>query len=382
MAQLKITQSILDDLILDYQNGMTPKQMSDKYTISAGTIISKLQSIGIYKNKNHRFTKDDLKYLQEHYPKDDIEDILKHFPNVSKQQILSYCSSHKIPSKYKICGEWSKHDLDIIEKYYYDKTVDEIYNMINQRHTKNAITTKALKFFGYSKDRSWTNEETNILKKYYSLETVDELLKRLPRRTRESIISKAAILKLKSYIILSTNWTTEQTRFLIDNWNNMSDKQLAEKLNKKPLAVKTKRYYLGLTRMINHYNRATYENLNKFLRGNSGNWKSDSMKNCDYQCVLTGSKDFAIHHLYSFSSIVNEVLEENNFELKDSFSDYTEDELLFILDKFIEKQNQYPLGVCIRKDLHDLFHREYGTVVTPDMWYDFVENYKKGKYIN
>ena len=47
----------------------------------------------------------------------------------------------------------------------------------------------------------------------------------------------------------------------------------------------------------------------------------------------------------------------------------------------IQLLHLYPNGVCIRKDIHDLFHREYGTVVTPDMWNDFVDNYKKGKYI-
>lgn len=382
MAQQRITQSILDNLIIDYQNGMTPKQMSDKYTISAGTIISRLQSIGIYKNKNHRFTKDDLQYLQEHYPKDNIEDILKHFPEVSKQQIIVYCSKHKIPSKYKIHGEWSKNDLEIVKKYYYDKTIDEIYEMINQRHTKDAIKTKAIKYFGYSKDRSWTDEEINILNNYYSLESVDKIVKRLPRRTREAIISKAMQLNLRNYTKLLFDWTEDQEKYLIDNWKNMSDKQLSDAIGKPNLSIKSKRHSLKLMRTVNHFNKTTYENLNKYLRGNTWEWKSNSMKNCNYQCILTGSKDFAIHHLYSFSSIVNEVLEENNFELKDSFSDYTEDELIFILDKFIEKQNQYPIGVCIRKDLHDLFHREYGTIVTPDMWYDFVENYKKGKYIN
>lgn len=375
---MRFSQEDINSLIIDYKNGMTLQELSKKYNRTSGSIINRLRASGVFVPTKYRFTKNDINYLKEHYPVDDIDSILKHFPKSTKQSIISVCSKNNIKAK----STWTQHDINILKEYYYTKSLSEIYCMINGRHSKDAIQIKALRYFGYSKDRTWTNEETNILKKYYSLETVDELLKRLPRRTRESIISKAAILKLKSYIILSTNWTTEQTRFLIDNWNNMSDKQLAEKLNKKPLAVKTKRYYLGLTRMINHFNRATYENLNKFLRGNSGNWKSDSMKNCNYQCILTGSKDFAVHHIYSFSSIVNEVLEENNFELKDSFSDYTEDELIFILNRFIEKQNQYPLGVCVRKDLHDLFHREYGTVVTPDMWYDFVENYKKGKYIN
>lgn len=32
MKQEKITQELLEKIIVDYKNGMTPKQMSDKYT--------------------------------------------------------------------------------------------------------------------------------------------------------------------------------------------------------------------------------------------------------------------------------------------------------------------------------------------------------------
>ena len=81
MKQEKITQELLEKIIVDYKNGMTPKQMSDKYIINAGTIISRLQSIGIYKNTTYRFTEADLQYLKDHYPKEDI--IMK------KRKILS-----------------------------------------------------------------------------------------------------------------------------------------------------------------------------------------------------------------------------------------------------------------------------------------------------
>jgi hypothetical protein len=381
MKREKITQELLEKIIVDYKNGMTPKQMSDKYIINAGTIISRLQSIGIYKNTTYRFTEADLQYLKDHYPKEDINVIMKRFPNVSKQSIHTFCSKHSIKSYYRMKNAWSEEDLKIILDNYDSKTLNELYELINGRHTIEAIRTKAGKCLGLSKDRTWTKEEIDILKEYYKIESVDAILKRLPRRTRGAVIDKAMSLGLRNYTKLLVDWTNEQTSFLINNWGKMSDKQLAIALHKKQVAVRDKRYYLGLSRFANHYNKATYENLNKFLRGNTNSWKTRSMKECNYQCILTGSKDFAIHHLYSFSSIVNEVLEENNFELKDSFSDYTEDELIFILNKFVEKQDQYPNGVCIRKDIHDLFHREYGTVVTPDMWNDFVDNYKKGKYI-
>lgn len=375
---MRFSEEELNDLIIDYKNGMTPKALSEKYKRSAGAIIVKLQSLGVFTPTKYRFTQEDIEYLKEHYPVDDIDDIIKHFPKSTKQSIVSICSKYNIKAK----SSWTESDLDILKEYYYVKSLDEIYDMINGRHSKDAIQTKAFRYFGYSKDRSWTDDEIIIIKKYYSIEPIEDVMKRLPSRTRNSIISKSTLLGLTSYHNLNTKWTKEESDFLLNNWENCSDKQIGEFLNKNRRSVKTRRQRLGLLRSIKHYNEATYENLNKYLRGNVGTWKSDSMKNCSYQCVLTGSKMFVVHHLYSFSSIVNEVLNENDFELKDSFSDYTEDELIFIQNKFLEKHNSYPLGVCVRDDLHKLFHSEYGTVVTPDMWNDFVDNYKKGKYIN
>ena len=141
------------------------------------------------------------------------------------------------------------------------------------------------------------NKNTKLLKEYYKIESVDAILKRLPRRTRGAVIDKAMSLGLRNYTKLLVDWTNEQTSFLINNWEKMSDKQLAIALHKKQTAVRDKRYYLGLSRFANHYNKATYENLNKFLRGNTNSWKTRSMKECNYKCILTDSKDFAIHHL-------------------------------------------------------------------------------------
>ena len=67
--------------------------------------------------------------------------------------------------------------------------------------------------------------------------------------------------------------------------------------------------------------------------------------------------------------------------IKEKFEDYTEKELLIIKNKFIELQNSYPLGVCISKPIHVLFHQLYGSGNnTPEQWYIFSENFKKGEY--
>ena len=64
------------------------------------------------------------------------------------------------------------------------------------------------------------------------------------------------------------------------------------------------------------------------------------------------------------------------------FSDYTEDDLSFILQKFIEEQAKYPLGECISKKLHILFHSMYGQYYNSlEQWYQFKKDYKEGRYL-
>ena len=86
--------------------------------------------------------------------------------------------------------------------------------------------------------------------------------------------------------------------------------------------------------------------------------ENESMKNCNYKCVLTGSKDFVIHHKYGFANIVNETIEEYNIEIKD-YKNYTQEELEDILEKFQIVHSRYPLGVCIRKDIRPVLQYQY-----------------------
>ena len=74
-------------------------------------------------------------------------------------------------------------------------------------------------------------------------------------------------------------------------------------------------------------------------------------------------------------------MKENNFKIYDNFSDYTDEELKNILSAFIEEQNKYPLGVCVSRNIHVLFHSLYGQYYnTPEQWYQFEKDFKAGIY--
>lgn len=370
----RFTKEELDSIIEDYNNGMIPKDLGIKYNRNPSSIIHKLSDMGIYKKIKYYYTDYDIEFLREHYPIGDFDAIFDRFPHLTKTGLTSICYKYGISANYYNDKKWTKEDLEIVKNCYYTNTLDEIRDMIGNRHTCDSIQTKAFKYFGYSKDRSWTEDELNTLYTYYPIEDVDDVAKRLPNRTRNAVIRQANNLHILGLRSNETWWTDEQVKYLINNWESQTDEMIGGVINKDAKSVKNKRLYMGLVR-VKHFNEASYADVKKFLRGHLTEWKTKSMEACNYQCVLTGSKDFVIHHLYSFSSIVNDVFEEQQFPIKDDFSEYTVDELVNISNACLKEHYKYPLGICIRYDIHDEFHKKYGNIVTPDMWYEFVDEY-------
>lgn len=291
----------------------------------------------------YKYTNEDIEFLKENYPLGNWDKITERFPHLSR---------HAINSKM--------HKLGIS------------FNNKNKTSSKN---------FDYANRAKWSEYEDNIVKNMYSKYPIEELVKVLSNRSKDAIILRANKLGVLSYYKTNSLWTEEQKQYIIDNWELEPDKIIAIKLNKTFRAVKAQRELLGIYRRDMSSN--TYPTLAKYLRGQNQKWKNESMKHCDYKCVLTSSKDFEIHHLYGVSNIIEDMFKDNKDLYKESFSDYTEEELSFILAKFLEIQNSHPLGECIDKKLHTLFHSLYGQYYnTPEQWYRFKEDYLKGIYNN
>ena len=69
------------------------------------------------------------------------------------------------------------------------------------------------------------------------------------------------------------------------------------------------------------------------------------------------------------------ILKSQNLE------DYTKKELDEIIQLFLVVHDKYPLGVCIDKDLHKLFHEIYGVGGNvSEQWDDFVRRYKNNEF--
>lgn len=120
----------------------------------------------------------------------------------------------------------------------------------------------------------------------------------------------------------------------------------------------------GITPILNH------------LRGVIKEWKKNSMSSCGYKCIITGECFDVIHHLYSFNKIVQEAFDNLKLDIRECVNKYSEEEINKLENEVILLHEKYPLGVCLTKQVHNLFHSFYGYGNnTPDQFEEFKTNY-------
>lgn len=336
-----------------------------------------LITAGIYDpgRRHKKYSDEDIEYIKSHYQIGDWESIFKKYPFMNKQNVYDMAKKHDFIAEFH---SWRKEDELIVKENMYNKSFEEISDLINNRKNPSQVKQKAYRL-GYRNDDSWTDDEINILKEKYSSIPMDEVMKLLPRhKTRECIQMKASQLHLTSYYSLHCLWSDDEKDFIKSNWKVMSDAELAEKLHRPQRNVKYQRSRLGLFRSdpFGEIN----DRLNYYLRSHSYGWRKASINACGNKCILTGSDKFDVHHLYPVNQIISDILYELDFENK-NIDEYTSEELDLITKKYHEKQNKY-LGVCVRQDIHNLFHSIYGDASTKEQWEQFVIDFKNNKYVN
>lgn len=374
----KITEDKIQEMIKLYNDGKTFADISKIIGVSSDTVSKYLKLKGItHKRTFDRLTENERFDICNLYLKDDWDEIFKRYKFMTKNKIYHLVSEMGFKKESYF---WSKEDEQLLIDNYGLPYLD-IYKIMNGKHSVKAISAKAIKI-GLTKPQEWSEEEVNILKQYYSSIPKKEFLKMLPNRTEASIICKAMQLKIKSYKYLNEKYSEEEKQFILNNYQYMTDIELANSLKKSLSGIQEQRRKLGIYYSNKDYSK--YENMIKFFRGHIQDWKNNSLKNCNYRCVLTGSKNFEIHHLYSINMITKETFEELEKlgKLKtDNIEDYSKEELDYILQLFLYIHNKYPLGVCIRKDIHDLFHKIYGSGGNTEIqWKQFINDYNNHKY--
>lgn len=291
-----------------------------------------------------------------------------------KHEFFYYKPFYKERSDNMKMNYWTDSETKILLDNYNKCSKEEMMNLLPNR-SWSAILSKANKK-SIQKRFLWTQEEDDILIEQYPKIPIDDFLKLLPNRTRDSIISRAMKLGVNCYD--RHFWSEKEEQYIKDNWETMPDIIIANNLGKSKESVKNKRNLLGLHRQ--NRNHKSYDNISKYLRGQIYQWKKESMKQCNYKCVLTSSKEFEIHHIYPVNMIIEDMIDNYNISIL-PLDKYTSDDLIYLTKLFVEEHKKHPLGECIRKDIHTLFHSLYGQYNTTEkQWIQFKKDYNNGLY--
>ena len=278
--------------------------------------------------------------------------------------------------------KWNQYDLNILRQYYNKIDNKEIQKMLSKHWSIKAIRAKS-QILGLGVDRKWSMQEEKILIDNYPNKSINEILELLPNRTIASILHKAREHGIMSKFWNDRKYTDEDLEFLKLNYLNLTDEELASKIsgNHSPNAIQQKLWLMGLYRPY-EIKKDGYINLNRFVRERLAMWKKEVREYYNYTCCLSGShSNIIVHHCRGFNLLFDETMDILNFPIKENFTDYSDEELLLFVDKFLEIQDYYNAYVCITEDIHKLFHKEYGYGDnTEEQWEEFVIKYKNGNY--
>lgn len=295
------------------------------------------------------------KFIQM-YPTSSIEDMMKEFP-VSKKTIITMACKLKVKRQNVANAKYTEEEDRILLDGIHNKMiVSEIQKNIPWR-TIGSIHSR-LEQISDSKRQYWSAEEDNLLRSVYEIWPLDDTVELFPNRTRHAIIARAIKLNLHAYV--DTKYYSEQEEeFILNNYQNMSDDEMASILGRSKSSIKNHRALMGIYRT--QRGNINYENVAIYVRRHNKQWKQDSMINCSFRCIVTGKRFDEIHHLVSLNTILNNVYSKLGID-KETFDINTLDEQQ--RDGFMrvvyEEQSKYPLGVCLCKDIHCQFHNQYG----------------------
>lgn len=331
-----------------------------------------------------------------------------------------YSFSNKLTSPkpkegYKICKKCNRELKNINAYFPIDKGCkDGLRSICRECNPKYGNFMQE----GYIPKVWWSDEENKLFTKIYPYYTNLELIELFyPDKTEKDLSDKA--------YKLNCGWKTQgaKERANIHKSKMLSKifkgKPKSEEMKKKLSKIKKEQYASGKLishwkgRIVSEEERKRIGERNKGIWAGENNprhinplrgelngrweggakelyhdlrdhlqvWKRDSMENCNYKCFLTGLEFHNIHHLYPFKNIVNELFEELHYDKRQVIGDYNPTEVEFIYNKLYELHDKYGLGICLNKNIHKLFHDNFGyTKFNKNDFELFKGNYYKGLY--
>ena len=269
---------------------------------------------------------------------------------------------------------------------------------------------------GEEPHRAWTDDEKKLLKKVYKKYTGRELqIKYFQNRSIRSLESMADIMgisgkteetkqrarKFSSEIVsqklkgrdLGQEWrdkisaTKKEYYKTHDSWwkgkkrSPEQCKAISERMKGKWAGDKNPRHINPLNGELNGRWKGGILDTYVELRSDTKDWFNESMEFCGYKCVITNGEFDNVHHTTAFRDIVDQVFEITGVEVKPKVCDYSTDDFDELRSTLKELHSIYGYGACINKEVHKLFHDNYGyTKFSPLDFLDFIYRIDIGEF--
>ena len=318
------------------------------------------------------FTDDEKRWLTENYAHASWEDILGAIRGKTKTQIISKASKMNLARSQTIFAVFGEEEDDIIRQHYIKLGADGIVKYFLPQRTKSSIVTRASKI-GVHKQGCWTKEEDDIITSCYYEMPMEQLALLLPNRAKSAIHWRIKQLGLSG--AARYKYSDEAIKFIADNYQTMSDEEIAEHLHRAPASIKELRRKKGLYRRDPNL-PTQYRYLGTFIHRNDCEWKKESARRCGYKCFITGLPFDAIHHLYSRNSIIKDVCESNGIPEDIDINNASQEEKDRFLQLYRKESDKHPFGICLIEEIHKNFHSLYGYGDnTIQQFQDFVQRF-------
>ena len=264
--------------------------------------------------------------------------------------------------------------------------------------------------------RAWTDDEKKLLKEVYKNYTGRELqIKYFPTRSIRSLESMADIMGISgkteetkqrarsfsSKIVseklkgrdLGQEWrdkisaTKKEYYKTHDSWwkgkkrSPEQCKAISKRMKGKWAGDKNPRHINPLNGELNGRWKGGILDTYVELRSDTKDWFNESMEFCGYKCVITNGEFDNVHHTTAFRDIVDQVFELTEIEVRPKVCDYAEDEFKELRSTLKDLHSVYGYGACVNKDVHKLFHDNYGyTNFSPFDFLDFIYRIDIGEF--
>lgn len=242
------TKEEQEQIISMYNQDISIRQIAISINKSRYKISEFIKSFGYNPKEKppiNKIKQEDIDFLQEHYPNGEWDILFKHFNTNKKSNIQGIASRYNISSNY--CNKWTDEEDELLLQNMYNMEWKDIKLLLPNR-TIEAINNHAQRL-GYKHDVLWSDEEVEMLKLNYETHSLEEICEMFPHRKRLAITAKANQLNLERYD--SIYWDTSDDDYIINNWELLSDYELAEQLHRTFRSVKWRRQQLGLYRRDN-----------------------------------------------------------------------------------------------------------------------------------